>query len=218
MYLNKDVPIGLGLQYITGDIASGFILLFERPVRVGDFVTIGDSKNETEGKVVSINLRATVVRTNDGIAVIVPNSRLVTETMINWSYSERRARISISVGVAYDSDVELVTTQLLRAAEGIKDVLDTPAPSVQFLGFGESALNFRLLVWTPRPRLHPRIRSDINYRINRLFREAQIEIPYPQRDLHWRGGTVPLLMQDNGREVTGGVREKTEEADRLTRR
>lgn len=208
-----SVGIGFGLQYIAGDIASGFILLFERPVRVGDFVTVGDSKNETEGKVVSIKLRSTVVRTNDGIAVIVPNSRLVTQTMINWSYSERRARISVPVGVAYDSDVELVTSQLLRAAEGIKDVIDAPAPSVQFLNFGESALNFRLLVWTARPRLHPRIRSDINYRINRLFREAKIEIPYPQRDLHWRGGTVPLLMQNDGPEITVGVGDNTEEAE-----
>ncbi len=189
-----SVGIGFGLQYIAGDIASGFILLFERPVRVGDFVTIGDTKNETQGKVMSINLRSTVVRTNDGIAVIVPNSKLVTQTMINWSYNERRARISIPVGVSYDADVESVTSQLLRAAEGVKDVLESPAPTVQFLGFGDFALDFRLLVWTARPRLHPRIKSDINYRIFSLFREAGIEIPYPQHDLRWREGTVPLNL------------------------
>ncbi len=176
-----SVGIGFGLQYIAGDIASGFILLFERPVRVGDFITVGQEKNETQGKVVSINLRTTMVKTNDGIMMIVPNSKLVTNTMINWSYGERRARISIPVGVAYDSDVDLVTEQLLRAAEDVKDVMTEPKPTVQFLGFGDSALDFRLLVWTSRPRLHPRIKSEINYRINRFFREAAIEIPFPQQ-------------------------------------
>src|ERR1043166_5690464 len=158
-----SVGIGFGLQYIAADIASGFILLFERPVRVGDRITIG----EDEGDVQSINLRTTVVATNDRISIIVPNSRLVSQRLINWSYGDPRARIAIPVGVAYNSDIDLVTETLLKAAEDVENVLRDPAPKVQFLKFGDWSLDFRLLVWTNRPRLHTQIRSDINYRIER---------------------------------------------------
>jgi len=187
-----SLGIGFGLQYIAGDIASGFILLFERPVRVGDFITINEAKGETQGKVQSINLRTTTVLTNDRIAVIVPNSKLVNQTLVNWSYGDRRARIPIPVGVSYDSDVDLVTKTLLRAPEGVTNVLQEPKPTVQFLNFGDSALNFRLLVWTDKPRLHPQIKSAINYRISQLFREANIEIPYPQREFRLRGGALQI--------------------------
>jgi potassium-dependent mechanosensitive channel len=201
-----SVGIGFGLQFIAGDIASGFILLFERPVRVGDFITItGPDSKLTEGRVQSINLRTTIVMTNDHIAAIVPNSKLVNENLINWSYGERRSRISIPIGVSYDSDVEMVTKTLLRAAEGIEHVMDEPKPSVQFLGFGDYSLNFRLLVWTRRPRRHPQIKSDINYRIHRLFKEAEIEIPFPQQDLNVRGGSLqiaPASDDDPGPEET----------------
>lgn len=187
-----SLGIGFGLQYIAGDIASGFILLFERPVRVGDFITVNEAKGETQGKVQSINLRTTTVLTNDRIAVIVPNSKLVNQTLVNWSYGDRRARIPIPVGVSYDSDVDLVTKTLLRAAEGVTNVLQEPKPTVQFLNFGDSSLNFRLLVWTDKPRLHPQIKSAINYRISKLFREASIEIPYPQREFRLRGGALQI--------------------------
>ena len=197
-----SVGIGFGVQFIAGDLASGFILLFERPVRVGDFITItGPDSKITEGRVQSINLRTTVVMTNDHIAAIVPNSKLVNENLINWSYGERRSRIAIPVGVAYDSDVELVTETLLRAAEGVDHVLEEPKPSVQFLSFGDYSLNFRLLVWTNRPRRHPSIKSDINYRIHRLFKEAGIEIPFPQQDLNLRGGSLQIApLHDDGPE------------------
>ncbi len=197
-----SVGIGFGLQFIAGDLASGFILLFERPVRVGDFITItGPDSKITEGRVQSINLRTTIVMTNDHIAAVVPNSKLVNENLINWSYGERRSRISVPVGVAYDSDVELVTRTLLRAAEGVDHVLEEPKPSVQFLSFGDYSLNFRLLIWTNRPRRHPTIKSDINYRIFRLFKEAQIEIPFPQQDLNLRGGSLQIApLHDDGPE------------------
>jgi potassium-dependent mechanosensitive channel len=192
-----SVGIGFGLQFIAGDLASGFILLFERPVRVGDFITItGPDSKLTEGRVQSINLRTTIVMTNDHIAAIVPNSKLVNENLINWSYGERRSRISIPIGVSYDSDVELVTKTLLRAAEGIEHVMEEPRPSVQFLNFGDYSLNFRLLVWTTRPRRHPKIKSDINYRIHQLFKEVKIEIPFPQQDLNLRGGALQVVPVD----------------------
>jgi small-conductance mechanosensitive channel len=187
-----SVGIGFGLQYIAADIASGFILLFERPVRVGDRVTIGDD----EGDVQSINLRTTTIMTNDRIAIIVPNSKLVSQRLVNWSYGDPRARISIPIGVASDSDVDLVTRTLLRAAEGVENVLDDPKPSVQFLKFGDSTLDFRLLVWISKPRLHPQIKSDINYNIERLFREAGIEIPYPTQELRIREGQLRVATTD----------------------
>lgn len=187
-----SVGIGFGLQYLAADIASGFILLFERPVRVGDRITIG----EDEGDVQSINLRTTVVTTNDRISIIVPNSRLVSQRLINWSYGDPRARIAILIGVATDTDVEQVTQTLLKAAESIDNVLNDPPPKVQFLKFGDWSLDFRLLVWTNRPRLHAQIRSDINYRIEKLFREAHIEIPFPQTELRLREGALRLDSSD----------------------
>ena len=183
-----SVGIGFGLQYIAADIASGFILLFERPVRVGDRISIG----KEEGDVQSINLRTTVMTTNDRVSVIVPNSKLVRELLINWSYGDPRARIAIPVGVAYGSDVELVTQTLIEATEGVDNVLRDPPPKVQFLNFGDWSLDFRLLVWTNRPRLHTQIRSDINYRIERLFRQAGLEIPFPQTELRLREGALHL--------------------------
>jgi potassium efflux system protein len=194
-----SVGIGFGLQYIAADIASGFILLFERPVRVGDRITIG----EDEGDVQSINLRTTVVATNDRVSIIVPNSRLVSQRLINWSYGDPRARIAIPVGVATDSDVEMVSATLMKAAEGVDNVLHDPPPKVQFLKFGDWSLDFRLLVWTNRPRLHTQIRSDINYRIEKLFREARIEIPFPQTEFRMRDGALRL---DSGDKFVAGDR------------
>ena len=191
-----SVGIGFGLQYIAADIASGFILLFERPIRIGDRITIG----EDEGDVQSINLRTTVVTTNDRIAIIVPNSKLVGQRVVNWSYGDPRARISIPIGVADDSDIDLVTHTLIGAAEGVSNVLEEPKPRVQFLKFGDYSLDFRLLVWTNQPRRHAQIRSDINYRIARLFRERSIRIPYPTQEFLLKGiprELEPSLLTDN---------------------
>ncbi len=220
LFTALSVGIGFGLQFIAGDIASGFILLFERPARIGDFVTIsGPDSKLTEGRVQTINLRTTTVLTNDRITVIVPNSKLVNDNLVNWSYAARRSRISVPVGVSYESDVDLVTDTLLRAAEGITHVLTEPKPGVQFLGFGESSLDFRLLVWTDRPRRHPQIKSDVNYRIWRLFKEAGIEIPFPQRDLNLRGASLQLAAPDGAHFTLSDAGEADEEhEENLTRR
>jgi small-conductance mechanosensitive channel len=191
-----SVGIGFGLQYIAADIASGFILLFERPIRIGDRVTIG----EDEGDVQSINLRTTIVTTNDRIAIIVPNSKLVSQRVVNWSYGDPRARIAIPISVADDSDIQVVTDTLIEASPGVSNVLDEPKPRVQFLKFGDYSLDFRLLVWTNQPRRHVQIRSDINYRIARLFRERSIKIPYPTQQFLLKGmprDLEPSLLTDN---------------------
>ncbi len=191
-----SVGIGFGLQYIANDIASGFILLFERPVRIGDFVTVGTIDSHViEGRVTYINLRTTVVMTNDRIAIIVPNSKLVSDRLINWSYADKRSRISIPIGVDSNADPQLVTETLLRAAEGVEFVLPDPKPSVMFDGFGDFTNDFRLNVCTDRPRRYKQIKSDINYRIWQLFKEADIEIPNPQRDLSLRGGALDVRVQ-----------------------
>lgn len=197
-----SVGIGFGLQYLASDIASGFILLFERPIRVGDRITIGDD----EGDVESINLRTTVVSTNDRIAIIVPNSKLVSQRVINWSYGDPRARIAIQIGVADDSDIDLVTKTLIAASEGVEHVLPDPPPRVQFMKFGDYSLDFRLLVWTRQPRRHVQIRSDINYRIFRLFKEREIKIPYPTQEFLFRGGPLPQDFEPSLRGDDGGPR------------
>lgn len=202
MFTALSVGIGFGLQYIAADIASGFILLFERPIRVGDRITIG----EDEGDVQSINLRTTIVSTNDRIAIIVPNSKLVTQRVVNWSYGDPRARIAIPVGVAYHSDIQLVTTTLLRAAEGVDHILNDPPPKVQLLKFGERSIDFRLLVWTRQPSRHPQIRSDVNYRIETLFREKGIEIPYTAKEFLLR--SVDMEKEQDG----GGLLSDNQDA------
>ena len=189
-----SVGIGFGLQFIAGDIASGFIILFERPVRVGDYITIpGPDGKLTEGRVHSINLRTTVVITNDNVASVVPNSKIVNQNFLNWSYNrERRVRLSIPVGVSYDADPDHVTRTLLRAVEDVAFTLEEPKPTVQFVDFADSSLNFRLLVWSDKPRRHLTVKSGIRYNIHRLFKEEGIEIPFPQRDINLRGGPPHL--------------------------
>jgi len=191
-----SVGIGFGLQYLASDIAAGFILLFERPIRIGDRITIG----EDEGDVQSINLRTTIVTTNDRIAIIVPNSKLVSQRVVNWSYGDPRARIAIPIGVADDSDIQLVTDTLIEAAQDVSNVLSDPPPRVQFLKFGDYSVDFRLLVWTNQPRRHVQIRSDINYHIAQLFRERSIRIPYPTQEFLLKGmprNFEPSLLNDN---------------------
>jgi potassium efflux system protein len=119
---------------------------------------------------------------------------------VNWSYGDPRARIAIPIGVADDSDIELVTATLIQACHGVSNVLDEPKPRVQFLKFGDYSLDFRLLVWTNQPRRHVQIRSDINYRIARLFRERSIKIPYPTQEFLLKGiprELEPSLLTDN---------------------
>jgi small-conductance mechanosensitive channel len=184
-----SVGIGFGLQYIASDMVSGFILLFERPIRVGDRLRLSEG---VEGRVERISLRSTIILTNENMAVIVPNSKLLQNELINYSYPTQNVRLNISVGVAYGSDLDKVSEALLYAARSVEEVLSDPDPRVQFGGFGDSSLNLEIRVWINEPHKHPQIRSKINFAIDRVFRERNIEIPFPQSVVHVRADSSTI--------------------------
>ncbi len=187
------VGVGIGIQQTFNDLASGLILLAEGSTDVGDVVQVG----ELVGRVTRIGIRTSEIVTRDHISIIIPNSKLVTEQVINWSTNQQPTRFHVDVGVAYSSDVQLVTRLLLEAARNHPQVLDTPAPRVQFRAFGNSSLDFRLFFWTTELMPVEFIRSDLRYRILELFRQHQVEIPFPQRDL-WLRNAVQLSDTDRG--------------------
>ncbi|MFC1541403.1 mechanosensitive ion channel family protein [Candidatus Latescibacterota bacterium] len=181
------VGIGLGLQNITSNFISGLILIFERPIQVGDFVDVAG----VFGKVNTINTRATTVTSIDNVSIIVPNSKFISESLVNWSYKDPRIRFHVKIGVSYGSDVDLVRDTLLDVGKSHPEVLKDPEPIALFYEFGESSLDFDLLVWIKKPLRQFIIKSDLNYAIVHAFREKGIEIPFPQRDLHIRS-SIPL--------------------------
>ena len=176
------VGIGFGLQGVVNNFVSGIILLFERPVRVGDIIEFGGKWSEIK----RIGLRATTVQTFDHADVIIPNADLVANQVTNWTLSSRRVRLIIRVGVAYGSDVPLVVETLKACAKTTSMMAKTPEPQVLFLSFGESSLDFELRVWALDVGERLNIQSELHQEIDRRFREAKIEIAFPQRDLHLR--------------------------------
>ncbi len=177
-----SVGIGFGLQNLTSNFVSGIIVLFERPISVGDRVLI----NGIEGDVTEINIRSTKIQSVNNISYIVPNADFVSGTVVNYSHGDKRIKEDIDVGVAYSSDVEKVRSVLFEVAEANKDVLKFPEPEVFFMNFGESSLDFRLRIWIDDPKRRPAIHSDINFAIVEAFRKHGIEIPFPQRDVWMR--------------------------------
>ncbi|HEX4999948.1 MAG TPA: mechanosensitive ion channel domain-containing protein [Terriglobia bacterium] len=179
------VGLGFGLQNVASNFVSGLIILLERPVKVGDRIEVGD----VEGDVVEIRARSTTVLTNENIAIILPNSKFISEPIINWSYNDTTVRFSIPVGVSYGVDVRLVEDLLLRVAWDNSDVMKHPEPVVRFIDFGDSSLNFELRVWsTTLMHRKGKLRSDLNFAIYKTFAEHHIPIPFPQRDIHIIGG------------------------------
>jgi small-conductance mechanosensitive channel len=176
-----SIGIGLGLQNITNNFVSGLIILIERPIKVGDRIEF----KELNGEVVRIAARATTLLTNDNIAIIVPNSEMISSAVINWSYPTKRVRFNIPVGVSYDSDPELVKTLLLEVAKNEPGVLKTAEPDVLFDSFGDNALNFILRVWTVEFVGTPGVlKSQLNFAISKTFKDHGVEIPFPQREVH----------------------------------
>jgi small-conductance mechanosensitive channel len=186
-----SVGIGFGLQNVTSNFVAGLILLIERPIKVGDRVSIG----ETEGDVLAINLRSTTIRSIDNIAIIVPNSDFISNSVTNWTYGDKKVRLNVEVGVSYNSDLEKVLRCLKEVAVENDKVLRSPEPEVHLTEFGDSSWNMRLRCWISDPKEHRRIASDLNCAIVHKFRENNVEIPFPQRDLHVRS-SIPLNVSE----------------------
>lgn len=173
--------IGIGLQSVASNFISGLVLLFERPIKVGDRVEV-DGLN---GDVIAIAARSTWIRTNDNVVIIVPNQDFITSRVINWTANDRLVRFRLPVGVSYGSQPDKVRDLLLGVARANPDVLTEPKPNVLFLGFGDSSLDFELQVWTTSKVNSPFVlKSDLYFEIFRVFGQQGIEIPFPQRDIH----------------------------------
>jgi small-conductance mechanosensitive channel len=183
------VGVGFGLQNIASNFISGLVILAERPITIGDRVEVAG----VAGQVQQIRARSTVILTNDNIAMIVPNSKFIDSPVTNWTYGDRRVRFRVPIGVAYGSDVQKVSQALIAAGSSNAHVLTDPAPSVFLKQFGESSIDFELVVWSSGMSHRPsRFRSDLNFAIEEKLREAGIEIPFPQRDLHIRSGVLSV--------------------------
>ena len=198
------VGVGFGLQNIASNFISGLVILAERPIAIGDRVEVAG----VAGQVQQIRARSTVIRTNDNITMIVPNTKFIDSPVTNWTYGDPRVRFRIPIGVAYGSDINKVREALLAAGRENSNTLTDPAPNVFLSEFGESSINFELVVWSSEMSYRPRrYKSDLNFAIERQLREAGIEIPNPQRDIHIRSGSVKLeqaMQQDRGgRRATG---------------
>ena len=177
------IGVGLGLQNIANNFVSGLILLLERPIKVGDRVEVAN----LSGDVVKIESRATWVRTNDNVVIIIPNSEFVGQRVTNWTANDRQVRFSVPLGVSYGSDPEQIRELLLEVAQSDPDVLRNPVPDVLFVGFGDSSLDFELRVWTMSRVQTPHIlKSNLYFALFEIFKKHDIEIPFPQRDLHVR--------------------------------
>jgi len=187
------VGIGFGLQNVVNNFVSGLILLFERPIRVDDKIQYG----ELFGVVEKIGMRASIVRTFQGAEVIVPNANLISAEVVNWTLSDERRRMDLSIGVAYGTDPQTVIDLLVEVGKGHADVLADPEPAALFLGFGESSLDFQFRAWTRDDFF--RVSSELLVAFNRALANAGIEIPFPQRDLHLRSvddGVAAALSGD----------------------
>lgn len=184
--------IGFGSQNIVNNFISGLILLIERPIHVDDNVTVGGDT----GRILKIGPRATHIQRYDGVSVIVPNSHMLENAVANWNLPDRRIRSVIPIGVAYGSDVKLVKSTLDQLLEDHIRVLESPDNRVFFAGFGDSSLDFEMHFWiSPRSSFDRRkIESDLRYKIDDLFRENNITIPFPQRDLNFKA-SPPISVE-----------------------
>ena len=177
-----SVGIGFGLQNVVNNFVSGLVLLLERPVKVGDWVIVGDK----EGYVTRIKVRATEIQTFDRASVFIPNSQLISDVVTNWTYADKLGRVIIPVGVAYGSDTALVRDTLLEIAKSHPGVMAVPVPSAILRGFGDSALNFELRCFLREIDKTIAVTSDLCLAIDAAFRAKGIEIPFPQRDVYVR--------------------------------
>ena len=179
------VGIGFGLQNIVNNFISGIILLFDPSIQVGDMVQIG----EDWGTVNRINIRTTIVQSFDNASLIIPNSQMLSNKVTNWSFKDPKVRRQVDVGVAYGSDVQKVRKVLLQIVSDMPEIMDDPAPRVDFMDFGNSALVFRVRFWITSPDYWLTAPTELRFKIDEEFRKNSIEIAFPQQDIHIRSAS-----------------------------
>ncbi|MFW6259556.1 MAG: mechanosensitive ion channel family protein [Tangfeifania sp.] len=175
------VGVGFGIQQLFSDLASGIVLIVERNLQINDIIELED---DTVGKVIQIGLRTSKLKTRDDVILVVPNSKFVNDTIINWSQMDYNTRFSVKVGVAYGSDTKLVSDILFDCAIKNKNISTSPKPFVRFKDFGDSSLDFQVFFWVKEPFLVENTKSEIRYAIDDEFRKNGVHIPFPQRDVH----------------------------------
>lgn len=192
------IGVGFGAQNIINNFISGWILMWERPIRIGDFLEIGDVK----GTVETISTRSTRVRRVDGVHLLIPNSQLLENTVVNWTLIDRQTRCVVRVGVAYGSPVRKVEELIMSAVDDHPDTMDDPHPKVFFEDFGDSALIFDSYFWIDATgeRDLRQVKSDIRFRIDELFNEAGIVISFPQRDVHMDGQLTLVTRKESDKD------------------
>jgi small-conductance mechanosensitive channel len=179
------IGIGFGLQNVVNNFVSGIILLFDPSIQVGDMVQIG----EDWGTVNRINIRTTIVQTFDNASLIIPNSEMLSNKVTNWSFKDPKVRRQVDVGVAYGSDVQLVRKILLEIVGDMPEIMNDPAPRVDFIDFGDSALVFRVRFWISSPEFWLGAPTELRFRIDEEFKKNGIEIAFPQQDIHIRSAS-----------------------------
>nr|WP_305908707.1 mechanosensitive ion channel domain-containing protein [Methylomarinum sp. Ch1-1]MDP4521559.1 mechanosensitive ion channel [Methylomarinum sp. Ch1-1] len=177
-----SVGIGFGLQNVVNNFVSGLILLAERPIKVGDWVVVGDK----QGTIKKINVRATEIQTFDRASVFIPNSDLISNPLLNWTHADKTGRVIVPVGVAYGSDTQKIKDILLQVASAHPAIFKVPSPTVIFKGFGDSSLNFELRAFIEDVGNVVAVNSELCFAIDAAFREHGVEIPFPQQDIHWK--------------------------------
>jgi small-conductance mechanosensitive channel len=187
------LAVGFGLQKTFGNLIAGIILLMDRSIKPGDVIAVNDGNGNAVGQVKRIGIRAVSVTTRDQIEYLIPNEILMTSQVENWSYSSRDVRVRVPVGVAYGTDIDQAEALLLQAARAAKRVLARPAPSVWLSAFGENAIQFEVQCWINDPEEGVgNVRSEVLKQVWHLFKEHGVEMPFPQRDVHFRG---PLRIE-----------------------
>lgn len=182
------VGLGFGIQQIFNDLVSGLIMLFEGNVEIGDILEVGD----LIGRVEKVGLRTSKITTRENIIIVVPNSKFIVENVINWTHLLDTVRFDVLVGVAYGSDVQLVKELLLQCVKKHSKIVSQPEPIVRFKDFGSSSLDFQICFWSNEVWHIEDVKSDLRFAIDQAFRENNIVIPFPQRDLHFKTTDVPL--------------------------
>lgn len=188
------LALGFGLQTIVSNFVSGIIIMAERNIVIGDIIEVGGEM----GRVVNIEARATTIKTFDNVSVVVPNEDFIAEAVINWSHGDPKVRVHVPVGVAYGSDAEQVRELLLNIAEDHDKVMGNPEPAVRFEEFGDSSLEFLLLAWVRDPTIRKEVQSDLNFTIDRRFREEEITLPFPQRSVWFKNE-----LETRGKDAAG---------------